>query len=208
MPRKIPDLEEKIIASAGELFIAKGYQNVSMKDVAHQAGTSVGNLYNYFPAKKDLFLVGRRSWLSQYGENIQTILAKVSGTREDLEQILIEVLNNMEKWSGLYEEFLDVISKELSPEENQQLKSKMKEEYRQVFVSKMDSFLRDLSRKSGRCSTLLEGMDTRMAVGLLVTVKSLVQFHGTEQEANRQFIHHIVEFYFGNGNISGNETSH
>lgn len=207
MPRKIPDLEEKIIAAAGQLFITKGYQNVSMKDVATLAGTSVGNLYNYFPAKKDLFLVGRRTWLSQYGENIQGLLAKSQGSPEDLKQILNEVLRTMERWSGLYEEFLDVISKELSAEENLQLKLQMREEYRKVFVSKMDSFLRELSRQNGQCQELLEGMDTRLAVGLLVVVKSLVQFHGKEQEVNRQFIHHLVEFFFGNRNIPENHPS-
>lgn len=209
MPRKIPGLEEKIIASAAELFLSKGYQSVSMKDVAVLSGTSVGNLYNYFSAKKDLFIMGRRRWMASFGgDEIQKILDRPDGgTKEDLVVLLELMLDVMGKWSGLYEEFLEVISREMSPEENQLLKNQLREEYRNFFVIKMEAFLHRLSQKTGKCSLLIEGMESRLAVFLMMTVKSLVLFHKEEKEVNRQFIRNVVEVFFGEGNNSSTETS-
>ncbi|HBK32941.1 MAG TPA: TetR family transcriptional regulator [Porphyromonadaceae bacterium] len=47
--------EQTIIASAKEEFIKKGFKDASMRVIAKQAGMTVGNVYNYFQSKDDLF---------------------------------------------------------------------------------------------------------------------------------------------------------
>jgi AcrR family transcriptional regulator len=50
-------LEEKrgrIEDAAKELFIKRGFHATSMRDVASGAGTSLGNLYNYYKTKEDI----------------------------------------------------------------------------------------------------------------------------------------------------------
>jgi AcrR family transcriptional regulator len=50
-------LEEKrvrIEGAAKELFIKRGFHATSMRDVASGAGTSLGNLYNYYKTKEDI----------------------------------------------------------------------------------------------------------------------------------------------------------
>ncbi|PXY24832.1 TetR family transcriptional regulator [Prauserella coralliicola] len=46
--------EVAILRAALEAFGAKGFHGASMRDVARGAGTSLSNLYNYFPAKSQL----------------------------------------------------------------------------------------------------------------------------------------------------------
>ena len=46
--------ESAILSAALEVLGAKGFNGMSMRDVASTAGTSLSNLYNYFPSKADL----------------------------------------------------------------------------------------------------------------------------------------------------------
>ena len=46
--------KEKICTHAKHLFNEKGYNNVSLRDIAEAAGTTIGNLTYHFPLKKDL----------------------------------------------------------------------------------------------------------------------------------------------------------
>ncbi len=65
MPKFIDRIVEKIFEASFRLFTMKGYQQVTMKMIAQEAGLSVGTLYNYFLNKQDLFLNVFRQSLEQ-----------------------------------------------------------------------------------------------------------------------------------------------
>lgn len=46
--------EAAILNAALDAFGAKGFHGASMRDIARGAGTSLSNLYNYFPSKSEL----------------------------------------------------------------------------------------------------------------------------------------------------------
>jgi len=46
--------KEKIMDAAVKLFSEKGYDNVSMRDIAGTVGINVASAYNLFPSKKDI----------------------------------------------------------------------------------------------------------------------------------------------------------
>lgn len=46
--------ESAILSAALHVLGANGFNGMSMRDVASSAGTSLSNLYNYFPSKADL----------------------------------------------------------------------------------------------------------------------------------------------------------
>ena len=52
------EVRDRIVASAVELFAARGYADVTVGDVAAKAGTGKGNLYRYFDSKEALFAAG------------------------------------------------------------------------------------------------------------------------------------------------------
>ena len=46
----------EILQAASQLFIEKGYHGTSMRAIASQAGIALGNIYNHFPNKEELFI--------------------------------------------------------------------------------------------------------------------------------------------------------
>jgi AcrR family transcriptional regulator len=53
--RKKQQTREKIARVALELFIERGFEQVTVTEVAEAADVSVNTVYNYFPTKEDLF---------------------------------------------------------------------------------------------------------------------------------------------------------
>lgn len=45
---------QHLVLSAAHCFIEKGFHQTSTRDIARQAGVSLGNLYNHFASKSDL----------------------------------------------------------------------------------------------------------------------------------------------------------
>lgn len=52
--RQAMEMRRHIQATALALFDEKGFENVSMQDVAQAAGCSIGNIYHYFRSKDEL----------------------------------------------------------------------------------------------------------------------------------------------------------
>ncbi|MDE1172596.1 MAG: TetR/AcrR family transcriptional regulator [Parvibaculaceae bacterium] len=54
--RSIAELKQNsILASAREIFLARGYSRSGMADIARQADVSTATLYKHFPSKENLF---------------------------------------------------------------------------------------------------------------------------------------------------------
>ena len=56
MARPPSDLAARIVVAAGERFLREGVDGASLRNIARDAGTSVGMVYYYYPTKDDLFL--------------------------------------------------------------------------------------------------------------------------------------------------------
>lgn len=106
MPKRIPNLAETILEQAARLFSEKGYEAVDMKMVAAEAGTSVGNLYNYFPSKPALFLAIMERWRTLLLEACEAILATDRPRREKIIGVLGRMYDDISGWHGLWKEFL------------------------------------------------------------------------------------------------------
>jgi AcrR family transcriptional regulator len=57
--------KERMIAAAVTLFSRAGFHGVTTKDIAHSANVSEGNIFRYFPSKRDLFLAAVDSELAK-----------------------------------------------------------------------------------------------------------------------------------------------
>lgn len=56
MPRPRSDIEPRVIHAARARFLSDGVDGASLRQIARDAGTSIGMIYYYFPTKDDLFL--------------------------------------------------------------------------------------------------------------------------------------------------------
>lgn len=48
------EMEQRILSATAELIIKDGLQNLSMRNIAKEAGIASGTLYLYFKTKEDL----------------------------------------------------------------------------------------------------------------------------------------------------------
>jgi AcrR family transcriptional regulator len=65
--------EEAIMASARELFFAKGFTPTTMDEIASKAELSKGALYLYFPSKEDLYVTVLHEGLKILFDRIEEI---------------------------------------------------------------------------------------------------------------------------------------
>jgi len=62
--QRVTDLRKQIILKAAEkLFLANGYEDTTMSQIANESEFSKGTLYNYFKSKDDLYLaIGTKAY--------------------------------------------------------------------------------------------------------------------------------------------------
>lgn len=69
------EVRESIEISARQLFLEKGYEKSSMKEIAVNAGISKSNLYNYFKSKEEIFDALTKSVRNQIEKFLTLFLA-------------------------------------------------------------------------------------------------------------------------------------
>ncbi|MEF2967497.1 TetR/AcrR family transcriptional regulator [Paenibacillus sp. M1] len=71
-----------ILQTASRLFMAKGFEAVSMNEVADQCGVTKATIYYYYPNKTELFVASIAATLSEVNGRIAEVLAQ-SGSFQD-----------------------------------------------------------------------------------------------------------------------------
>ena len=89
---------ERILEAGKKLFLEKGTQGFSMRNLAEKLGMTKNNLYNYVESKRELWIAIRNKFYSQFKEENLEIIKKHEGTTRDLILQLFEhFLNFAEK---------------------------------------------------------------------------------------------------------------
>ncbi|MFI5952388.1 TetR/AcrR family transcriptional regulator [Cryptosporangium sp. NPDC051539] len=70
--QKKRQVRDDILTAAGDLFAARGFEDVTVEEVADAAGVSKKTVFNYFPAKEDLVF-------SRFDERENELIAAVRG---------------------------------------------------------------------------------------------------------------------------------
>jgi TetR/AcrR family transcriptional regulator, mexJK operon transcriptional repressor len=78
-----------IARAATELFIAKGYAETSVDDIADAAGVSKQTVYSHFESKENLFLVVTAAATDSIHEELATWFDPALGESSDLERDLL-----------------------------------------------------------------------------------------------------------------------
>lgn len=85
---------ERILEAGKELFLEKGSEGFSMRNLAEMLGMTKNNLYNYVESKRELWVAIRNRFYNQFKEENLEIIKNHKGSKTDL------ILK-------LYEHFLD-----------------------------------------------------------------------------------------------------
>lgn len=71
--RRHQETKEQLVAVAFELFVERGYTDVTMEEVAQAAGVSRSTAYRRFPTKDDVVLEVPRRWLGAFDEAVSSL---------------------------------------------------------------------------------------------------------------------------------------
>jgi TetR/AcrR family transcriptional regulator, fatty acid metabolism regulator protein len=94
--------EAGILGVAERLYTVRGYERVSMADVAAAAGLSEGTLYNYFRDKTDLVLSVGLSSLERNIAGAAAITRSAASLEEGLRELIAHQLRDMQAAPEMY----------------------------------------------------------------------------------------------------------
>ena len=94
--------EAGILEVASRLYAARGYERVSMADVAAAAGLSEGTLYNYFRDKSDLVLSVGLTSLERNIAGAEAITDTATSLEDGLRQLIAHQIRDMVSAPELY----------------------------------------------------------------------------------------------------------
>jgi len=113
--------QRKIEDAARRVFTRQGFHGTSVREIAREAGASIGNLYNYYPTKEDLFI----SVVQRYEEKMEKLRQKALGPIEDpfspvelarLAKVLREIVyDNPDYWRLMYIDVIEFGSSHFAP---------------------------------------------------------------------------------------------
>jgi AcrR family transcriptional regulator len=92
-------IKETIIRNAIELFKQKGYESVTVEEIAFQSGIAKGTFFNYFQKKEHVLLHVAHSYMQLLGQIVQK--HQEGTTKERLLRILHELLTIYMQYSDL-----------------------------------------------------------------------------------------------------------
>lgn len=76
MARPKSDIEPRIVHAARRCFLEDGVDGASLRQIARDAGTSIGMIYYYFPTKDDLFLAVIEEIYAKMLEQLEAAVAE------------------------------------------------------------------------------------------------------------------------------------
>jgi AcrR family transcriptional regulator len=77
------ETKRSIVEAAGELFSSKGYETVTMREIANKAGCSHTTIYIYFKDKESLLQELSMPPLQELREQMETVLEEKEASEED-----------------------------------------------------------------------------------------------------------------------------
>jgi AcrR family transcriptional regulator len=101
MEKEVENTQQKILNVSTEMFVERGYQSVSMREIAEACGLSKPGLYYYFTNKQDLFLAILDSQLEVLSQLIASIQAQAETAREKIRTFIVSVLTESTHQSAL-----------------------------------------------------------------------------------------------------------
>ncbi|MGL5675467.1 MAG: TetR/AcrR family transcriptional regulator [Cellulosilyticaceae bacterium] len=183
MPKIIPDIDERIEASALALFNAYDYNQVDMKMIAKNCHIAVGTLYNYYPNKRQLFIhILRKTW-----QATAAALDEVCTTYDSPEEKLshgIEVLyDDSVPRRGMVKHIYKILSGLESDDEMLELFG--------LLFSRVVKLFEPFEKKSFSCNH--EMIDAYLSKSLILIIQKTIIANPTAREDN---LHFIQDFFY------------
>ncbi|MGW0811968.1 TetR/AcrR family transcriptional regulator [Streptomyces viridiviolaceus] len=92
-----PERREEILAIAGEVFAAQGYNATTVRKIADAAGMLAGSLYYHFDSKESMLDEILSAFLDELWTGYDAVLAAGLGPRETIEALVTESFRQIDR---------------------------------------------------------------------------------------------------------------
>ncbi len=199
MPKKIPNVKEKILKSAEKLFNHHSYEDVDMRLIAREAGVSVGTIYYHFSDKSGIFISAYEQKLDKFFAAMDRIKSSALHPNQKLSQYLCylyQVSSSRKESVKLffYEGMLNLQLDSRYPHINttvEKIKTKLLGDFKII--------LKDMTPKD---SQMEDKMAERIIISALGSFFTLNQRFPQEIEENVKYITKTMEALANNRGIS------
>jgi len=186
-PKAVAKTRDKIHAAAVELFTKQGFHGTGMRQIAKQAGVSLGNLYNHHKSKEELLASLLEEFEERYtapGTPLAKAMAEFQGL-EDLERIGEASRAQVRRFSDYIRLiYVDVV--ELEGEHIRRLFGGMRKRYEENLGERLDA-LRAAGKLGGDVDPIAGLMTATIAYFYLWNIQSIFGvrrlYGGTDQQA-------------------------
>ena len=105
------NIRDGILEGAFELFLAQGYSDTTLSEIARHANVSVSNIYNYFSSKLEIVSAIYEPWFEQQLEHLFGKVAVEKNSKEKLNILINGFFKDIpEKDDGFANLWLEAIS--------------------------------------------------------------------------------------------------
>lgn len=107
----------RILTAALDLFVERGFHNVSVHDVQKRANVSIGSIYNHFGGKEGIAKALYEHLMKEFEEMIEDVIAEERDNRERCNQIIRQLFEYTETRRNIIAYMLHAKHREFLPDE-------------------------------------------------------------------------------------------
>ncbi|PLY12713.1 MAG: TetR family transcriptional regulator [Sedimenticola sp.] len=107
----------RILTAALDLFVERGFHNVSVHDVQKEANVSIGSIYNHFGGKEGIAKALYYHLLNEFEEMINGVIEEDLSNRERCNKIILQLFEYTESRRNIISYMLHAKHREFLPNE-------------------------------------------------------------------------------------------
>jgi len=119
--KKCPPANEpvdcRILTAALDLFVERGFHNVSVHDVQKMANVSIGSIYNHFGGKEGIAKALYHHLVKEFEEMVEDVIAEDLSPREQCNKLIYQLLEYTETRRNIVSYMLHAKHREFLPDE-------------------------------------------------------------------------------------------
>jgi AcrR family transcriptional regulator len=158
MEKEIENVHQKILAIARELFVAQGYDRISMREIAEACGLSKPGLYYYFTDKQALFLAILDDQLTELEKTLLNIESQPGSARGKIRTFLRSIFSQPTHQSAIIR---------LASQDMEKVEASARAAFNQRYQDKFLNLLAEILTE-GMKSGELRSLDTHLSVWALL----------------------------------------
>jgi len=192
MPKGTPLTEEELAKRRHQIFhqvvnvfLKKGFQETSMREIAETAGLGKSTLYDYFKTKDDILLYYFEDQLNDLIEAAQKITAQNKPADKRLRQIIQMHLEFLQANKSLFMK-LSMEAQRLKPDSQKQIQEK-RHAYQDLIRGLIDDGIREGTFRK---------VDSLLAARILITSMAPAVFTTRPTGASEDLIKETINIFF------------